>query len=110
IRLSWSSASKLKEVVPQSQLLPDAPTGLVWFKNPTDTIQITGQPVITNEATFEVRVLFPGNKSAYGSVFGASTLGQESKAVSIGPTHVFAGSFATNRVEQDVNMAFDQWH
>jgi hypothetical protein len=110
IQLSWSSASQPKEIVPQGQLVPDAQFGFLWFKRPTDTIQITGQTVIGNEATFEARILFPTNASAEGFVFAEWTSGQESKVLSVGPSHVFGEIFPNGSVQQDVNLKLDQWH
>ena len=83
--------------------------GYVWFDDPTDTIQVSGQTVVSNAATYEVVFYLPSPRTVGESprIFNEWTSGLEDKYLSYNGGFNFpnSGGFAvTNAIEADV------WH
>jgi hypothetical protein len=57
----------------------------IFFNNPTDTIQISGQTWLGNESTYEALTYFPRGIGANGLVFNEYKFGLEDKVLSAGP-------------------------
>ena len=84
-------------------------SGYVWFDNSTDTIQVSGQTVVSNAATYEAVFFLPSPRFVGESprIFGEWTDGLEDKYLSYNGGFNFpnSGGFAvTNAIEADV------WH
>lgn len=57
----------------------------IFFNEPTDTIQISGQTVLAEESTYEARIYFPTNGGAGGRVFNEWKGNLEDKTLYAGP-------------------------
>ncbi len=57
----------------------------IFFNEPTDTIQISGQTVLGEESTYEARIYFPTNGGAAGRVFNEWKGSLEDKTLYAGP-------------------------
>jgi hypothetical protein len=57
----------------------------IFFNEPTDTIQISGQTVLGEESTYEARIYFPTNGGAGGRVFNEWKGSLEDKTLYAGP-------------------------
>ncbi|MEG4318588.1 MULTISPECIES: LamG domain-containing protein [unclassified Microcoleus] len=65
----------------------------IFFNNPTDTIQISGQTVLGNESTYEARIYFPKGIGAGGFVFNEWTGGYEDKGLAAGLNALIGTNF-----------------
>jgi len=86
-----------------------AHSGYVWFDDSTDTIQVSGQTVVSTAATYEAVFFLPAPRSVGESprIFNEWTSGLEDKYLSYtgGFNYPNSGGFSvTNAIEADV------WH
>lgn len=95
-------------------LLADPATAqTAFFNDPTDTIEVDGQTVIGNAATYEVVIHFPAGSAASGWVYNEWTFFQEDKLLIAGPNVVQAYNFPVNlgsALIGPTSMTLDTWH
>lgn len=88
----------------------------IFFNNPTDTIQISGQTVLGNESTYEAGIYFPSGIGAFGLVFDEFKYGLEDKVLAAGPNLLYGYNFpnfpnyALSGITSTTPLASDTWH
>jgi hypothetical protein len=80
-----------KDVIYSADETFDRPN--IFFNNPTDTIEISGQTVLGNESTYEADIYFPSGIGAYGIVFNEFKFGLEDKVLGAGPNGLVAYNY-----------------
>lgn len=87
----------------------------IFFNNPTDTIQISGQTVLGNESTYEAGIYFPRGIGASGLVFNEFKMNLEDKVLGAGPNSLFGYNdinlpWQLGGVTSTTPFAPDTWH
>ncbi|HBB35256.1 MAG TPA: hypothetical protein DDZ80_17840 [Cyanobacteria bacterium UBA8803] len=85
----------------------------IFFDNPQDTIEISGQTWLGAESTYEARIYFPSNVGAFGFVFNEFTDSYEDKTLAAGPSSLFGFNFplyTDNVLTTSISIATDTWH
>ncbi|MFB2982773.1 LamG-like jellyroll fold domain-containing protein [Microseira sp. BLCC-F43] len=88
----------------------------IFFNNPTDTIQISGQTVLGNQSTYEARIYFPSDIGANGVVFDEFKWSFEDKWLSAGPDGLAGYNYPNypneplTALKSRTTLAPDTWH
>lgn len=87
----------------------------IFFNNPTDTIQISGQTVLGNESTYEAGIYFPSGIGASGLVFNEFKMNLEDKIFAAGPNGLTGYNdiglpWQLGGVTSTTPFAPDTWH
>jgi hypothetical protein len=87
----------------------------IFFNNPTDTIQISGQTVLGNESTYEAGIYFPRGIGASGLVFNEFKMALEDKIFGAGPNGLTGYNdiglpWQLGGVTSTTPFAPDTWH
>lgn len=88
----------------------------IFFNNPTDTIQISGQTWLGNESTYEAGIYFPSDIDAGGLVFNEFKFALEDKVLAAGPNGLVGYNFpnfpnyALSSISSTTPLASDTWH
>jgi hypothetical protein len=88
-------------------------SGLAYFDQSTDTIQVSGQTVIGTASTYEAVVQFPSNGGAYGNLFNEWTDFQEDKLLQAGPSDILGFNFGASSdvvSASGLTASRDIWH
>ncbi len=103
-----------RDIIYSSNETFDSPN--IFFNNPMDTIQISGQTVLGNQSTYEARIYFPNDIGANGVVFDEFKYSFEDKWLSAGPDGLAGYNFPNypnhplTALGVRTPLATDTWH
>lgn len=112
--LAFTPGPLPKDVIYSSDGTFDSPN--IFFNNPTDTIQISGQTVLGNQSTYEARIYFPSDIGANGVVFDEFKYSFEDKWLSAGPDGLAGYNFPNypneplTALKIKTPLATNTWH
>ncbi|NJK70341.1 MAG: hypothetical protein HC941_30965 [Microcoleus sp. SU_5_3] len=103
-----------KDVIYSAEGTFDRPN--IFFNNPTDTIQISGQTVLGNESTYEAGIYFPSGIGATGLVFNEFKYVLEDKVLGAGPNGLLGYNYPNfpnyhlSGISSTIPLESDTWH